>query len=133
MTGPRDSTLVDFDAEAACTAVREVVGDDLLVCVVFTTDDHEILHVADGVRDLYGSEDRMRDHFEEIHSYVHLDFTERRLFEDVVGGGVRAMVTYMDQATLVRVVGEREGLFVTLAPDAPVTAVVDAAEAELSS
>jgi len=126
------STLVSFDADAALAAVRDQVGEGLLAGVEFTTDDHRTLYAADVVVELYGDEAAMLDHFEEIHRYVHVDFTERELFEDVVGGGdVRAMVTYMDHATLVRVIDEREGLFVTVAPDAEVTAVVEAVEAEL--
>jgi hypothetical protein len=124
-----ESTLVDFDADAAVDAAGDVAGDDLLVAVEFTDDDHETLHVADAVVEMYGGEASMREHFEEIQSYVHVDFTERQLFEDVVGGGdVRAVVTYMDHATLARVLNEREGLFVTLSPSAPVTPVVETVE-----
>ena len=126
------STLVSFDADAAVEAVRAAIAGDLQVAVEFTPDDHRTLYADDDVVDLYEGEGSMDDHFEDVHSYVHVDLTERQLFEDVVGGGsVRAMVTYMDHAALVRVLAEREGLFVTVRPDADVTAAVEAAEAEL--
>lgn len=72
----------------------------------------------------------MLDHFEAVSSYVHVDFVEKDLFEDVfrAAGEVRAFVTYMDAVVLVRLLVGQEGLFFTVDSAADVTAFVTAVE-----
>ncbi|MFC4448048.1 hypothetical protein [Halorussus aquaticus] len=129
------STLVDFDAEAALSAAREVSDDAVHLCVEYTPEEFHTLYADELTMSLYGGDrDEMDDHFEQVHSYVHVDFTERDLFGDVFrsAGEVRSFVTYMDYVTLVRVLVGQQGLLFTTDPDADVTAVVDAVEDQLN-
>lgn len=128
------STLVDFDADAALSAAREVSDGAIHLCVEYTPEEFHTLYADEITMALYGGDrEEMTDHFEEVHSYVHVDFTERDLFGDVFRGAgeVRSFVTYMENVTLVRVLVGQEGLFLTTDPDADVTRVVDAAETRL--
>lgn len=133
MAATDDGSPVDFDGHTAMQAARDAAGPGLLICVAFDADDVETLYVDDRVREMYPDEEAMHDHFAEVHSYVHLDFTEREMFEDLFldSGGVRAFATYLDNMTAIRVLGDGEGLFVALAPDAPVTETVEAVERAL--
>lgn len=125
--------LVDYDVEAALDAARETAGDGLLLCVAFTGKEFEPLYVADEVAELYGGEEAMRDHFGDIHSYVHLDFTERDLFEELFidPDGVNAFVTCMGSMTAVRVLDDRHGIFLGLRPDCPINETVRAVDEAL--
>lgn len=131
MVVSESSTLVDFDADAALSAVREVDEEAVHLCVEYTPEEFHTLY-ADGVTmALYGNRDEMVDHFEEVHSYVHIDFTEKDLFSEIFRGAgeVRSFVTYMDHVVLVRFLIGQQGLFVSTDPDVDVTALVEAAEA----
>lgn len=128
------SETPSFDAEAVLDAVRDAVEDDLLTAVAYDADDFETLYVADAVYDMYPSEDRMYEHFDHLHSYVHLDFTEVELFQgDLLpyAGDVRFLVTGFEALTVVRVLYDRDGLFLGLTPDASMDAVMDAVRSEL--
>lgn len=123
--------VVGFDVDASLAAAREAVGDDaVLLCVVYDDSRFRTVYVDDRVDALYPSREERTEHFGQIHSYVHLDFTERELFEELFlqPDGVRAFVTYMGTVIAVRAVSEREGLFLALAPSSPVTELVDAVE-----
>lgn len=124
------STVVEFDADAALAAAREVAGDALHMGVEYDTVDFNPLYVDERTVTLYGDVEQMLEHFGKVHSYVHIDFTEQQMFEDVMfaAGGVRAFTTQMDHATLIRVLAGQEGLFLALDSDAPVTPVVEAVE-----
>ncbi|GAA0229764.1 hypothetical protein GCM10009000_051280 [Halobacterium noricense] len=63
-------------------------------------------------------------------SYVHVDFMEKDLFEDVFrdAGEVRSFVTFMDHIILVRILVGEEGLFFTVDPDSDVTTLVEMVE-----
>lgn len=123
---------VGFDVDAVLAAAKEAVGDDrVLLCVAFDDADFRTVYVDERVDALYADDEQRREHFGQIHSYVHLDFTERDLFEDLFlqPDGIRAFVTYMGTLIAVRVVTETEGIFISLAPGTPVTELVDAVEA----
>ncbi len=127
----RDGGLVDFDVDAVLEAVSDAAGEDgFLVCVVYDDDSFSTVHVDERVDALYPDAETREEHFARIHSYVHLDFTERELFEDLFidSGGARAFVTYMGNVVAVRVLSGDQGAFLVLAPDVPVTDVVEAAE-----
>ena len=126
-----ESALVDFDAEAAVRAVRDVASEGVLVCAEYTIDDFRVLYASDTVVDDHGGPDELRSIGERMHAYLHVDFTERGLFEDLYPPAekTRAFVTYTDYATLVRVLGDAGGLYVSLTPDTQVTPVVDAVTA----
>lgn len=128
-----ESTLVGFDADAALSAARDAAGDAVHLCVEYTPDEFETLYADETTMALYGDEEAMVEHFEEVHSYVHVDFTEQDLFSDVFrgAGDVRSLVTFLDYAAVVRVLVGFQGLFLTTDPDADVTAVVEAVEGEL--
>jgi len=128
-----DSTLVDFDADAALASVRESFEDEIRLCVEYTAEEFHTLYADETTLTLYGDREQMVDHFEEVHSYVHVDFTERDLFRDIfVGaGGVRSFVAQMEHVTLIRVLDGEQGLFLSVVPETDVTGIVEAVEAEL--
>jgi hypothetical protein len=132
MVVSEDSTLVDFDADAAVSAAREQFEGEIHLCVEYTTEGFHTLYADETTLSLYGDREPMTEHFEEVHSYVHVDFTERDMFEDVfVGAGeVRSFVTQMEYVTLIRVLDGEQGLFLTVDPGTDVTAIVEAVEAE---
>jgi hypothetical protein len=126
--------IVDFDPASVLAAAREAAGGDRIrVCVVYDDSDFETVFVDDGVDSAYeGPEDRA-DHFGQIHDYVHLDFVERELFEEMIPDpeGVRAFVTYMGSLIAIRVVVGGQGVFLSVTPDAAVSEIVDAVERAL--
>ena len=130
MAVSENSTLVDFDADAALTAALEATDDGVFLFVEYTSEGFHTLYADDVTVTLYGDAETMNEHFEEVHSYVHVDFTEQDLFEQlfVGAGGVRSFVTYMDNVVLVRVFADGQGLFFTLGPNADVTPAVEAVE-----
>jgi hypothetical protein len=124
-----DSTdVVSFDATAAVEAARAVEDGNVLLCVAYTPRTFEPLYASDAILSLYGSEERMREHFAEIHAYVNLDFAERDLFEGMFVGidDVEAFVTYMGNFIAVRFLTSADGLFFGLGPRADVTGVIEA-------
>lgn len=122
--------LVGFDAEAAVAAGRDVAGDSLLTAVEFTASEFHPLYVVDDILAMYENRAHMDAHFDEIQSYYRVDREERTLFERelATAGTVRYLVTRMSHAALVRLYEpvEDEGLWVTLASDAPVQDCADA-------
>ena len=127
--GERD--VVDFDAGAVLEAARSAVGErSLFTCVVYDDADFETVYVDDRIRAIYEDDASREEHFGQIHSYVHLDFTEMELFRELFRepGRIRAFVTYMDAFVAVRVVAEKQGVFLSVSPNAPVTDLVDAVE-----
>jgi hypothetical protein len=131
MSHTKKSTLVAFDGDEARAAVHEAAGDSLLSVTGFTSDDFEILYVADAVLDLYRDRDHLHEHYDQVLSHLHMDIMERDVYENTLlpnAGAVRAIVTYMEEMTLVRVIVDEQGLYVALAPDQSVRAVVEAVE-----
>ncbi len=123
--------LTTLDAEAMQHAVEDTVDGTLRSFVEFTADDFELLYVDDVTLSFYDDETHMVEHFEEIHSYVHIDFTETDFFTDrlfPVASDVRYHATSLDAFTLVRIYFDDEGLFVALDRDEPVEPVVGAVE-----
>ncbi|NHN59467.1 MULTISPECIES: hypothetical protein [Halorussus] len=128
------SALVDFPADAALAAAREEADAAVGLCVEYTPEEFRTLYADEQTVALYGGDrEAMADHFEEVHSFVHVDFTERDLFADIFrsAGEVRSFVTVMDHVALIRVLVGQQGLFLAVDPDADVTALVEAVEAEV--
>ena len=128
---PGDDAVVSFDADAATAAIREGLADgsDLHVVAVFTPEAYEIVHCDEFTRSFYADDEEMAGHFDRIHRYAGIDCSEIGLFVDElfpVAGGVEYVATGMDHLAVVRVYTGREGLLVTLDPDADVTAAVEA-------
>jgi len=118
---------VDFDAEAAVAAARERSDDRVLVGAEYTVDEFQMLYASDRVLDEYESTGVLDDVADRLHSYMHVDFTERELFEDLYPPAeeTRGFVTYTDYTTVVRVLDGMEGLYVSFEPAVAVTPIVD--------
>jgi hypothetical protein len=131
MTISNASQVVSFDAEEVCRVIRDVAGDAVQSVVEYNRDEFNPLYVTDVALSFYPDEDAMYEHFEEIHTYVHVDFTEMNLFTDrlfPVAERVRYLTTAFDTFTLVRIYFGDEGVFVSLDAGQPVEPVVEAAE-----
>lgn len=121
------SSVVSFDADAVRAAIEGEVGGTLRSLVEYDDEEFEPLYVDDATLAFYEDEERMNDHFETLHSYIHLDFTEMDLFTEElfpVTDHVRYLSTAFDLFTLVRVYVGDEGLFLALDPDEPVEPLV---------
>jgi hypothetical protein len=126
-----DSWSVSFDAAAMQAAVEDTVEGTVRSLVTFDKNDFEVLYVDELTEQFYDDEDEMYAHFAEIHSYVHVDFTEKSFYtEDLfpLSERVRYIATGFDVFTVVRIYFEDEGLFMTLDRDEPVKPVVSAVE-----
>ncbi|MDX1746285.1 MAG: hypothetical protein R3324_10135, partial [Halobacteriales archaeon] len=70
-------------------------------------------------------------HFEKIHGFVNLDYSEMDLFTDELfpaSEDVRYLVAGLDLFTMVRVYVDDCGYFIALDPDEPVVPAVRAVE-----
>lgn len=131
MAVSNDPSVVSVDAAAMREAVEETVDGPLRSLVEFDADEFGVLYVDDLTLQFYEDESEMLAHFEEIHSYVHADFTEKAFYtEDLfpVSERVRYIATGFDIFTVVRVYFGDEGLFVTVDRDEPVEPIVEAIE-----
>jgi len=93
-----------------------------------------LLYVDDAAREMYPSEAVMYDHFETIHSYVHVDFAESKLFTDELfppAETVEYVVTAMDFLTIIRVYRGDVGIFLSVSPDEPIVPLVAVVRAAL--
>jgi hypothetical protein len=133
MVVSEDSKLVEFDADAALAAARKVDSEGIRLCVEYTPEEFHTLYADDVTMALYGTHEEMSEHFEEVHSYVHVDFTEKDLFSEIFRGAgeVRSFVTYMDHVVLLRFIEDQQGLFLSADPNADVTTFVEAVENEI--
>lgn len=131
MAHTRTSGIVGFDADAAVEAARGAAGDGLRIASEYDMDGYRLLYVADSVIEEYGSTDPIEDAGDRLHSYIHLDFTERELFEEIAAdaGQVTAYVTRMEHHTLIRYLDEREGLFLSVETGTALTPLLEAVEA----
>lgn len=124
--------IVTLDVESVVDAALDVVDGPLYTLVEFDPEGWNELYVADETRELYDSEAQMHDHFDRIHGYVNLDFTEIDLFtEDLlpIADEIRYMTTAMDAMTFVRFyLDDRTGLFAALDPGEPVEPLAAAVE-----
>ncbi|MFB6169517.1 MAG: hypothetical protein ABEJ06_00065 [Haloarculaceae archaeon] len=128
--------IVHLDARAALQAALDAVDGPLLAFVEFDVDEFNTLYLAEEAISMYPDEEAMIDHFERIHSYVHIDFNERQLFTDTivpVATRVRYIATSTDALTMVRYYHGDDGLFFALTPDEDVDRVVKAVDAALEA
>lgn len=129
MSQRRESEILDSDGDAVVDAVTSAAPDAVRAVVEYDTESFNVLYVDEVTRSLYESDEQMQGHFAEIHSYVHLDFSEMALFtEDLFprADAVEWLATSLDQFTLLRIYVGDQGLFVSLAADQSVEPVVDA-------
>lgn len=128
----KDPRVVSLDVAAMQAAVEETIEGSLRSFVEFDKDEFNTLYVDDLSLQFYEDEAEMLRHFEEIHSYVNLDFTEKQFYkEDIfpVSERVRYLATGFDVFTVVRIYFGEEGLFLALDHGEPVEPVVAAVEA----
>ncbi|UIP00208.1 hypothetical protein Hbl1158_02225 [Halobaculum sp. CBA1158] len=123
--------VVSFDVNAVRGAIDAAIDDEhaLHVVAAFTADAYEIAYCDEFTRSFYADEEEMTDHFDQIHQYTGIDFSEIGLFVDElfpVAGGVEYVSTGMEHLTVVRLYTGNEGLLLTLDPDAEVTTAVEA-------
>ncbi|WP_435174572.1 hypothetical protein [Halorussus sp. AFM4] len=120
--------LTDFDASAALSAVRGVAGDDLRAFVEYDDETYNALFIAERIVDAFGGQAAIDEFAEKLHFNYKLDFTERDMYEDLYAplGDVGAFAVFLDRETIIRYVGEREGIYVSVDPGANATPVVEA-------
>lgn len=126
-----NSGLTSLDIEAMRDAAEDTVDGTLRSFVEFTDEEFELVYVDEVTRSFYDDDAHMMEHFEEIHSYVHIDFTETDFFTDrlfPVASDVRYHATSLDVFALVRVYFGDEGVFVALDHGEPIEPVVAALE-----
>lgn len=125
---PNQATMFDADGTGLVEHLREKTDGELYSVVEYDKDEFNLLYVADTTRSFYEDDEQMHDHFEEIHSYVHLDFVEMDLFTDrlfPLADRVEYITTRLDFMKLVRFyVGDR-GLFVSVEPDEPIVEIAE--------
>ena len=134
MTEGTTDGVVTFDVEKALATARETVGEEaVLICVAYDESAFTTVHVDERFDALYPGAGARREHFGEIHSYVHLDFIERELFTELFlqPGRVKAFVTYMNALIAIRIVTGGEGLFLGIAPGTETTELVERVESVL--
>ncbi|MFC7227535.1 hypothetical protein N0B31_08985 [Salinirubellus salinus] len=121
---PPEARIVGPAGEAAIAAAEECLGGRLRTVVVYDEADYEVRYVSDVVRAQLG-EAGVRETAAQLHGYVHLDFVERDLFADLTptAGDVRTTITRLDRVTFVRYLVEDAGVFLSVAPDADLTAL----------
>lgn len=125
------SSVVSFDADAVRRVIEDTVEGSLRSLVEYNTDEFNPLYVDETTLAFYEDEAHMMAHFEEIHSYVDLDFTEQELFTEQlfpVTDRVRYLVTGFDVFTLLRIYVDDEAVFVAIDPDEPIQPLVQAVE-----
>lgn len=129
MTGDGDSEIIGPEAEEALEAVRDTVDGLLYSFTEFDPDAFNPMYVADETIEYYGDREAMLSHFEEIHSYINLDFTEQQLFSEGLFpdlGEVVYLTTALEDVKLVRVYWDRVGYYVAVEPDEPVVPIAAA-------
>lgn len=121
------SRIVDFDADSAVDFLKKEVDGTLYSVVEYDKNTFNILYIDDSTLSFYDDKDHMLNHFEKVHSYVYLDFSQLDLTETVFteGSSVDYMTTAMDYIKIVRIYCGREGLFVGVDPGEQVVPLVD--------
>lgn len=133
MSRPEPSIVGEAGA-AAIAAARESLGDDIRTIAEYDTDDYEVLYISEWLRERLG-EEGVEETTRQLHGYVHLDFVERDLYGDLTpdAGAVRTNITRLEHATFVRYLVGDAGIFLSVAPDADLTALCEAMDAALEA
>ncbi|MDY7082713.1 MAG: hypothetical protein SXQ77_09980 [Halobacteria archaeon] len=122
------SKIVDFDADSAVEVIKDEVQGTLYSAVEFDDRRFNILYVDDKTLSFYRDSDHMLEHFDRVHSYVYLDFTEIETFKESilpVSNRVDYITTCMDYLKVVRIYRGRQGLFIALERNESVQPLVD--------
>ncbi|MEF8840668.1 MAG: hypothetical protein V5A62_03455 [Haloarculaceae archaeon] len=119
------------DAAALREALSECLDGTLRSLVEFDDDGFNVLYADDVTLSFYDSPEGMREHFEHVHGFVNLDYTEMDLFTGELfptSEEVRYLATGLDVFSMVRVYVEDRAYFLALDPDEPVLPAVRAIE-----
>lgn len=122
------ASIAGVDGERLVDRLRERTDGTLFAVAEYDVDDVELLYVDEATRAFYRNDEEMYDHFETIHSYVHVDFVEMGLFTDELfplADDVDYVVTAMDFLKLVRVYHGDVGIFLSVDPDESVVPLVE--------
>ncbi|MFC3476336.1 DUF7522 family protein [Halobacterium litoreum] len=124
----QEPELTAFDDAEVASAIDDVAGDDLRTLVEYDEQRYNLLYIRDDVVDELGGPDAFGELADELHSDYRLDFTQQELYEEIYGelGNVHAFVAVMDRATVLRVVGDDAGLYVSLEPSVSIQGALDA-------
>lgn len=125
------SRVVSFDADHVREIIQNTLQGTLRSLVEYDASEVNPLYVDDVTLSFYEDAAHMEAHFETVHNHVQMDFLEQTLFtEDLfpVTERVRFQTTGFELFTLLRIYRGREGLFLALDPDEPITPLVDAVE-----
>jgi hypothetical protein len=98
----------------------------------YDTESFRPLYLSDETVSMYESRDAMLEHFETIHTNVHMDFMQSKLFRNTLfpdAERVEYITTSMDFLKILRVYVGDDGLFISVDPAEPVVPIVDAIKA----
>jgi len=126
MSGSEPS-IVGRAGGAAIAAARENLGDDLRAVAEYDAEDCNVLYISEWLRDRLG-EAGVEETTRQLHGYAHLDFVERDLFDELTpdAGDVRTNITRLERVTFVRYLVGDAGIFLSVDPDADLTALCEA-------
>lgn len=134
MPATNRSKLAAFDANRVRKAVQETVSGPLYSFCEYNTESFRPLYIDDRTLSMYDSREAMLEHFDRIHTNVHMDFMESKLFRNTLfpaAERVEYITTAMDYLKVLRVYVGDDGLFIAIDPDEPVVPIVDAIKATL--
>ncbi|MDS0477725.1 hypothetical protein [Natrinema sp. 1APR25-10V2] len=129
MPATNRSELAAFDADRARQAVQQTVSGPLYAFCEYDTESFRPLYLSDETVSMYESQAAMLEHFETIHTNVHMDFMQIKLFRNTLfpdAERVEYITTAMDFMKILRVYVGETGLFVAVDLDEPVIPIVDA-------
>ena len=129
MPATNRSELAAFDANQVRKAVQETVSGPLYSFCEYNTESFRPLYINDRTISMYENREAMLEHFEQIHTNVHMDFMQCKLFRNTLfpsAERVEYITTSMDFLKVLRVYVDEDGLFIALDPDEPVVPIVDA-------
>ena len=129
MSVSNPSEIAAIDAEAVREAIEEVIDGPLRSLVEYDSEEFNPLYIDDTSLAFYEDEAEMLEHFERIHAYVNLDFTEIELFTEEllpITERLDYIATRLDAFTIIRVYLGEVGLFVAVDAGEPVEAIVGA-------
>jgi|GEM_PF-606890 hypothetical protein len=132
MPATNRSELAAFDADRVRQAVQETVSGPLYAFCEYDTESFRPLYLSDETVSMYESRDAMLEHFETIHTNVHMDFMQSKLFRNTLfpdAERVEYITTSMDFLKILRVYVGDDGLFISVDPAEPVVPIVDAIKA----
>jgi len=130
-----DPGLTELDVGAGYEAVRAIASDDLRAFVEYDDETYNPVFIAERVVEKHGDPEEVGKFAEQLHFNYKLDFTEREMYEDLYEplGSIEAFTVHLSDQTIVRYVGEREGIYVSVDGETHGDDVVDSLNDVLGS